>query len=65
MRKFKTADKNRTNYIYYTSKGTKVVLNPEQDGIDETCIIILHKLDDDQFDAEHREEKSIFVRLYI
>lgn len=56
MRKFKTVDKNRTNYIYYTSEGTKVVLNPEQDGIDETWITILHKLDDDQFDAERREE---------
>lgn len=56
MRKFKTAEKNRTNYVYYTAKGKKVKLKPGQEGIDETWIAILHDWDDKELDAERREK---------
>lgn len=56
MRKFKTAEKNRTNYIYYTAEGKKVELKPGQDGVDETWITMLHDWDDKQLDADRREE---------
>lgn len=56
MRKFKTAEKNRTNYVYYTSEGKKVELKPGQDGIDETWITMLHDWDDAEVDAERRED---------
>lgn len=28
MRKFKTSEDNRTNYIYYTAEGKKLVIKP-------------------------------------
>lgn len=56
MRRFKTAEKNRTNYVYYTADGKKVELKPGQDGIDETWIAILHDWDDKEVDAERREK---------
>ena len=63
MRKFKTAEKNRTNYIYYTADGKKVELKPGQEGVDETWITILHTMDDEQFDAERCEEYHCPVHL--
>ena len=56
MRKFKTAEKNRTNYIYYTVDGEKVEVKPEQDGIDVTWIALLHSMDDELVNADRREE---------
>lgn len=56
MRKFKTAEKNRTNYVYYTAEGKKVELKPGQGEIDETWIAMLHDWDDEEVDAERREE---------
>ncbi len=65
MRKFKTAEKNRTNYIYYTAEGKKVELKPGQDGIDETWIAMLHDWDDEEVDAERREEYHCPIRFDI
>lgn len=61
MRKFKTAEDNRTNYIYYTADGKKVVIKPGMLGADgkevtEEVINILHDYDDEQVDADRREE---------
>ena len=53
MRKFKTADKNRTNYVYYTEEGKKIVLTPED--VDSTWIALLHDEDDEFVDADRRE----------
>ena len=63
MRKFKTAEKNRTNYIYYTAEGARVVLKPGEDGVDETWITMLHDWDDSDVDAERREKRNCPVRL--
>ena len=53
MRKFKTADKNRTNYVYYTEEGKKIVLTPED--VDSTWIALLHDEVDEFVDADRRE----------
>lgn len=57
MRKFKTADKNRTNYNYYTAEGKKITITPEEVGSD--LITLLHQEDDKAFDAERRENYHI------
>lgn len=61
MRKFKTAEKNRTNYVYYTAEGKPIVITPGMTGEDgkavtENLITMLHGWDDDDVDAERREE---------
>ena len=56
MRKFKTADKNRTNYVYYTEEGKKIVLTPED--VDSTWIALLHDEDDEFVDADRRENEK-------
>ena len=61
MRKFKTAAKNRTNYIYYTAEGKPIVITPGMVGEDgkavtESLITMLHDWDDDDVDAERHEE---------
>ena len=61
MRKFKTAEENRTNYIYYTAEGKQIVIKPgmtDADGreLTEKLITILHGLDDEEVDENRREE---------
>ena len=60
MRKFKTAEENRTNYIYYPAEGKAITIKPGQVGDDgkpasEEIITLLHTWDDDQVDADRRE----------
>ena len=52
MRKFKTAEENRTNYIYYYVDGSRYVI----EGQNTTFISKLHEMDDAELDAERREE---------
>jgi RNA polymerase sigma factor (sigma-70 family) len=59
MRKFKTAEKNRTNYVYYTAEEKKIVLTP--DDVDRTWIAFLHGQDDEAVDAERREDYHVPV----
>lgn len=59
MRKFKTAEKNRTNYVYYTAEGKKIVLTQEEVG--STWIAFLHDEDDEAVDAERREDYHVPV----
>lgn len=61
MRKFKTSEKGRTNYIYYTAEGKKITLTPgmiagQGQEITEELIAILHSFDDDEVDANRRDE---------
>ena len=61
MRKFKTAEKNRTNYVYYTAEGKPIVITPGMVGEDgkavtESLITMLHDWDDEDVNAERREE---------
>ncbi len=63
MRKFKTAGKKRTNYIYYTAEGRKVEITPNEDGMDETWITLLHGMDDEEVNAERRELYHVPVHL--
>lgn len=61
MRKFKTPENSRTNYIYYTADGKKITISPgmvddQGQELTEEMITILHDLDDDEVDANRREE---------
>ena len=56
MRKFKTAEDSRTDYIYYFNDGSKCVITPGEDGENTTIIAQLHAMDDEQLDADRREE---------
>ncbi|MCW6666241.1 hypothetical protein NHG34_01565 [Aerococcaceae bacterium NML190938] len=61
MRKFKTAAKNRTEYVYYTAEGKKIVIKQGMTGSDgnkvtEEMITLLHGWDDEEFDAGRRED---------
>ena len=55
MRKFKTAEDNRTNYIYYFNDGTSYTITPGENGENATIISQLHGMDDDELDAQRRE----------
>ena len=56
MRKFKTAEENRTNYSYYFNDGSKCVITPGEDGETPPLIAQLHAMEDEQPDADRREE---------
>lgn len=66
MRKFKTAEENRTNYSYYFNDGSKCVITPGEDGENTTIIAQLHAMDDEQVDADRREEYhcSVHYKAY-
>ena len=56
MRKFKTAEDNRTNYIYYFNDGTSYTITPGENGENSTIIAQLHAMDDAQVDADRKED---------
>jgi RNA polymerase sigma factor (sigma-70 family) len=63
MRKFKTAEDNRTNYIYYFNDGTSYTITPGENGENATIISQLHGMDDDELDAQRREAYHCPVHL--
>ena len=63
MRKFKTAEDNRTNYIYYFNDGTSYTITPGENGENATIISQLHGMDDDELDAQRREVYHCPVHL--
>ncbi|WAW14105.1 sigma-70 family RNA polymerase sigma factor [Peptostreptococcus equinus] len=62
-RKFKTAEKNRVNYVYYTADGKKIVINPGENDVTEEMITLLHTYDDEEVDADRREDYHVPVRF--
>ena len=59
MRKFKTAERNRVNYVYFTAEGKRIVIEPGMIGSDnapvtEDYITLLHEADDADVNAERR-----------
>lgn len=62
-RKFKTAEKNRVNYVYYTADGKKIVINPGENDVTEEMITLLHTYDDEEVDADRREDYHAPVRF--
>jgi DNA-directed RNA polymerase specialized sigma24 family protein len=61
MRQNKTSSKNRDTYIYYRADGTKVELKPDEDGVTELDIAILHEMDDDEYNSNRREDYHVPV----
>lgn len=62
-RNFKTSQKCRVNYIYYTSEGTKIVITPGENGITEADIDFLHTMDDTEVDAQRRYDYYVPAHL--
>jgi len=55
-RQFKTSQKNRTSYIYYTSEGDRIILTPDEKGVTEANIDLLHEMDDAEVDEQRRSD---------
>lgn len=62
-RAYKTSKKKRTNYIYYTAEGTKIVIIPGEDGVTEADIELLHTMDDDEVDEQRRYDYRVTTHL--
>lgn len=62
-RQYKTSKKNRTNYIYYTADGTKIVIAPGEGGASTTDIELLHTMDDEEVDEQRRYNYRITANL--
>ena len=53
-RQFKTSQKSRTHYIYYTAEGSKIIIAPSENSVTEADIKLLHSLDDTEVDEQRR-----------
>ena len=62
-RNFKTSQKNRIDYIYYTAEGTKIVIIPGEEGVTEADIELLHSMDDVEVDEQRRYEYRVNTHL--
>ncbi|KPU44494.1 RNA polymerase sigma factor [Oxobacter pfennigii] len=62
-RRYKTSKKNRTNYIYYTAEGAKSVIAPDEDGVTEADIDLLHSMDDIEVNEQRRCDYRAAVHL--
>ena len=62
-RAYKTSKKKRTNYIYYTAEGTKIVITPGEDGVTEADIELLHTMDDEEVDEQRRYDYHVPAHL--
>lgn len=62
-RAYKTSQKKRTNYIYYTAEGTKIVITPGENGVTEADIELLHIMDDDEVDEQRRYDYRVKTHL--
>lgn len=62
-RAYKTSQKKRTNYIYYTAEGAKIVITPGEDGVTEADIQLLHAMDDAEVDEQRRYNYRVTAHL--
>lgn len=62
-RVYKTSKEKRTNYIYCTAEGTKIVITPGENGVTEADIELLHTMDDDEVDEQRRYEYRVTTHL--
>ena len=62
-RAYKTSQKKRTNYIYYTAEGAKIVITPGEDGVTEADIQLLHEMDDAELDEQRRYNYRVTAHL--
>ena len=62
-RNFKTSQKSRINYIYYTSEGTKIVITPGENDVTEADIELLHTMDDTEVDEQRRYDYRVPAHL--
>ena len=58
-RKFKTSQRKREDFIYYTAEGTRIVISPGEDGATEALIETLHNFDDEEVDEQRRHDYRV------
>lgn len=63
MRKYKTTEKNRTSYTYFSVDGSKIKIMSDEEGVSNTVIAALHAFDDQAVDAKRRENYHAPVHL--
>ncbi|MBC3804272.1 sigma-70 family RNA polymerase sigma factor [Acetobacterium fimetarium] len=63
MRKYKTTEKNRTSYTYFSIDGSKIKIMSDEEGVSNTVIAALHAFDDQEVDAKRREDYHAPVHL--
>ena len=54
----KTGRKKRSIYIFHTANDEKLVIKPDQDGMSDNYIELLHSLDDEEFLRQRREGRK-------
>ena len=62
-RKFKTSQRKREDYIYYTAERTRIVISPGEDGATEALIETLHNFDDEEVDEQRRYDYRVTAHL--
>ena len=62
-RKFKTSQKKREEYIYWTAEGTRILISLGEDGVTEALIETLHNFDDSEVDEQRRYDYRITAHL--
>jgi RNA polymerase sigma factor (sigma-70 family) len=62
-RKYKTSQKKREDYIYYTVGGTRIVISPGEDEVTEALIENLHNYDDAEVDEQRRYDYRVTTHL--
>lgn len=62
-RQYKTSGKHRTQYIYYTAKGEKFVIRPDENGVTEADIALIHSIDDEEVNDQRRYDYRVTAHL--
>lgn len=62
-RKYKTSQKKREEYIYWTAQGTRILITPGEDEVTEALIETLHSFDDEEVDEQRRYDYRIASNL--
>ncbi|WP_353892929.1 sigma-70 family RNA polymerase sigma factor [Proteinivorax hydrogeniformans] len=63
LKKYKTSQKKRTNYIYYPAEGGQIVITPGENGVTEADIELLHSIDDNEVDKQRRYNYRVTTHL--
>lgn len=58
MKMYRTAEKNRTNFVYTSVTGEKFTLRPNKEGVTVADIADLHESDDDEVNNNQNQHRA-------